>query len=167
MRSIVILFALAIRAIAQLPGNSPVKPVTGTFYASVDDHATIYVNGQKTHQADYGAKRSAELNLKVGDLVLIDLKNDRDARGFLLVFRSSDDTTLINFRRADFKIVPDLDVTDFTADQFKRWTKTAKSSPRKEMDLPFKNYSEWVWGESDKCILAAIVTSQMVTPKPK
>lgn len=162
MRFIPILLALAGPVFAQLPA----KPITGTFYASADDHATIYLNGQKAHQADYGAKRSAEMTLKVGDRIVIQLINDSGPKGFLLTFKSSDDATLVNFRRADFKIVPDIDITDFTGEQFKRWTKIAKPSPRKELGLPFKNSSEWVWGEGDKCILAAVVTSQMVGSSP-
>jgi hypothetical protein len=162
MRFLLILLGLALHCAAQLPAM-PGKPIAGMFYASADDHATIYLNGQKVHQADYGAKKSDELKIKVGDAIVVQLKNDGGPRGFLLVFKSSDESTMINFRRSDFRIVPDLEVTQFTVEQFKSWQKIAKLSPRKELDLPFKNGSEWVWGEADKCILAAVVTAQMVS----
>ena len=166
MRVILALFLLAIHCAAQVPVSSFTKAIKGTFLPAADDHAIIYLNGQQVHKVDYGSKRSPEMELKVGDRVTVHLKNDRDEKGFLLVFVSSDNATLVSFRRTDYKIVPELDATDFTPEQFKRWNKTAKSSPRPDMNFPFKHYSDWVWGDTSKCILSAVVTPQMIAAKP-
>jgi hypothetical protein len=152
---------------AQLPSNANQKPIKGTFYVSVDDACTIFVNGQKAYETGIGLSRSPELELKVGDRIVVHLRNDVSVRYFFVLFASSDGRTVISFRRLDFKIVPDIDVTDFTPEVFRKWEKFAKTEKQKnDKKPPVKSFSEFIWGDLDKCILAVPITPQMVSQKP-
>ena len=151
---------------AQLASTLNDKSTKGTFYVSVDDGATIYINGTKFYGTGIGESRSPETELKTGDRIVIHLRNDTAGRRFLLVFAGTDGQTIVNFRARDFKIVPDLGVTDFTPDQLVNWKKSPKSE-RGKNNLPVKNYSDWMWGDLDKCIIAGTITSQMFSQRPK
>ena len=140
------------------------KSAKGTFYLSVDDAVSIFINGAPVYKTGRGESRSPELALKTGDRLVVQLRNDGDKRYFMLAFVSSDRQTVVSFRNRDFKIVPDIDVTDFAPDQFQKWNKFAKEDKRKPV-LPIKSYSEWVWGDLDKCILACTITPQMFSQK--
>lgn len=157
---------LSIPCLAQLPGTTPPKGVTGTFYVSVDDGAKIFINGQQVHDAGVNESRSGELELSVGQRIVVQLRDDGGGHRFMMAFVSSDRQTVISFRHRDFKIVPDLDATDFTPAEFLKWPKYAKDEKRKPL-LPVKNYSEWMWGDVPKCILAGTITPEMIKPLPK
>jgi hypothetical protein len=149
--------------------TSPVTPVTGSFYVSVDDHCTILINGQKFYHGDLGSSHSPETTLKVGDRLIVHLHNDMGPRHFMVAFISSDGKQVISFKRADFKLVPDVGVNDFSAAQFQGWASpknTAKAAKHKP-HLPVKSYSEPVWGDLDQCTVAATVTQQMITQNPR
>ena len=108
------------------------------------------------------------MELKVGDRVVVELRNDSDGRHFLFLFASSDGGTVVSFKHHDFKVVPDLNVNDFTPDQLKLWTKYAKEEKQDNAEkLPVKSHSEFIWGDLDKCIIAGIVTPEMITRKNK
>jgi hypothetical protein len=148
--------------------TTPVLPVTGSFYVSVDDSCTIFVNGQKFYHGDLGSSRSPETVLKVGDRVLVHLTNNVGARHFMMAFASSDGTQVISFKRSDYKVVPDVDVNDFSATQFEGWAApkaTAKAQKHKPK-LPAKSYSESVWGNLDRSILATVITQPMISQRP-
>lgn len=163
MRTLVLTLLLLVATLssqAQL-ASKPGDPIKGTFYVSVDDAATIYINGTKFYTAGIGENRSPETELKVGDRIVIHLRNDTAERRFLLVFAGTE--TIVNFRARDFKIVPDLGVTDFTPEKFESWKKSPRSERIKDAkDLPIKNSSDWMWGDLDKTIIAGTITSQMV-----
>lgn len=160
--------SLAISCLAQLPGAMQPQPIKGTFYVSVDDACTIYINGQKVYDARIGESRSPELDLKAGDRIVVALRNDTDGKHFLLLFASSDGKSVVSFKHHDFKIVPDIGVTDFTPEQFQKWTKYAKEERvPKSAKLPIKSYSEFMWGDLDKCIIAGSITPQMISQKPQ
>jgi len=159
---------LTLRCPAQLPGAPEPAPIKGTFYISVDDAATIYVNGQKAFSAPIGENRSPELELKVGDRIVVELRNDTDGRHFIMLFASSDGQTVISFKQHDFKIVPDIGVTDFTPEQFQQWTKYAKEEKQKKAKkLPITSGSEFIWGDLDKCIIAGPITPHMISQKQR
>ena len=166
LRLLLLLCLLTLPCAAQLPGDPPPPPLTGTFFVSVDDWATIFVNGQKIFHTGLGATKSAETTLKPGDRVLVHLGNDMGPRHFLLVFATSDGKSIVSFKHTDFKIVPDVDVSDFTLEQFQQWTANAKEL-KHHPKLPVKSYSQTVWGDLDKCILASVVTPPMITQRPK
>jgi hypothetical protein len=168
MRALALLLLFAVLAIScngQLP-NVNDKAVKGTFYYSVDDRATVYVNGQKAMFCDRGEGRSPEMELKTGDHVVVQLVNDVGPRWFCLVFASSDGQSLVSFRAHDFKIIPDLAVTDFRPEQLQGWTKYAKAE-RHKSTIPVKSYSEYLWGDFDKCIVGCVITPQMISQRPK
>jgi hypothetical protein len=159
---------LVLRCSAQLPNPAPPAPIKGTFYISVDDAATIFVNGQKVYYAQIGESRSPELELKEGDHIVVELRNDTDGRHFIFLFASSDGNSVISFRSHDFKIVPDIGVTDFTPEQFQKWTKYAKVEKQKKAQrLPVPSASEFIWGDLDKCIIAGPITSHMISQKQR
>lgn len=168
MRTLFVLLltaAFMFPARAQFTSTRDEKSAKGTFYVSVDDAATIYLNGKEVHKAPVGESRSAELELKTGDRIVAHLRNDSSNRQFLIFFASSDGQTIISFRNRNFKIVPDIGLKDFTEEQFKAWNKYSKGEKRKDV-FPIKNYSEWVWGDLDKCILACTVTTNMFSKRP-
>ena len=163
-----IALSLVLQCSAQLPGAPAPPPMKGTFYVSVDDAATIYVNGQKAYDAKFGESRSPELELKEGDRIVVELRNDTDGRHFLFLFASSDGNSVISFRQHDFKIVPDIGIMDFTPDEFQKWTKYAKEEKQKKTKrLPVASASEFIWGDLDKCIIAGPITSRMISQKQK
>ncbi len=144
--------------------KDPPAPVKGVFYVSVDDACTIFVNGEQKFEADIGGSESPEMALKVGDRVVVKLRNDGGARHLMLVFASSDRKTVVSFKHTDFRCVVGADVEDFTPDQFRSW-KMAKEEKGKKSNLPVKGYSEKVWGEIDRCSIAAIITTQMISQR--
>lgn len=162
-----LLCLLALPCSAQLPGVSTEPPIRGTFYVSVDDSCTIFVNGVKAYHTGIGVNRSPELEVKIGDRIVVHLQNDTDGRHFIFLFASSDGQKVVSFKHENFRIVPDIGVTDFTPDQFQQWTKSPKEGKHNKRDgLPVKSYSEFMWGDLDKCIIAGTVTTQMVSLKP-
>jgi hypothetical protein len=57
-------------------------------------------------------------------------------------------------------------VTDFQPEDLTKWTKYAKDQGGKN-NLPIKNYSDSMWGDLNKCIIAGVVTHQMFGQRPK
>jgi hypothetical protein len=49
--------------------------LTGCFYVAVDNTAIVFVNGKQVHKGGLGVSRSAELELKVGDRVVMRVEN--------------------------------------------------------------------------------------------
>ena len=163
---LLLLLALPLVCHAQFASNLNNRTAKGTFYVSVDDGATIYVNGQKFYDAPLNESRSPEMELKTGDRIVVHLRNDTAGRRFLMLFAGSDGQTIVSFRARDFKIVPDMEVVDFTPEQLAKWQKQPKTEHRKD-NLPVKGYSDWMWGDHDKSIIAGTVTAQMFSQRPK
>jgi len=145
--------------------NTTAKPTKGTFYISVDDGAIIFINGAQVYEAAIGETRSPELELKEGDRLVVELRNDGYKRYFMLVFAASDEQTVVSFKHRNFKIVPDPGVSDFTVAQFEGWKKYAEEDDDRKPVLPIKSRSEWVWGDLDKCVLACVITPEMFSKR--
>lgn len=158
---------LALAFTTLVPCNAQItnKPMKGTFYITVDDAATIYVNGEKVIAAGIGESRSPEIELKADDRIVVQLRDDGGGRHFMMVFASSDGQSLCNFRASNFKVVTDLGITDFTPEQFQKWTKSAKMEKHKPI-LPIKSHSEFLWGDLSKCTIACIVNGNMFSQRP-
>jgi len=171
LRLALILCLLTLACRAQLPGDNGLAggnqaSIKGSFLVSVDDSCTIFVNGKTVFQCGIGEKRSPALELKVGDRILVQLVNTGGPRHFFCLFASADGQTVISFKRTDFKIDPDMDVTDFTGLQFQTWPKYAKAQERlKPSTLPVQSNSDSMWGDLDRCIIAGYVTSSMISHK--
>jgi hypothetical protein len=160
-----IIFGAPIWAQSSLDGSRLVKSAKGTFYVSVDDTVKIFINGKEVYYVGKaGNSRSPEMELRTGDRVVVHLVEQGGGKQFMLVFASSDGTTVVSFRHRDMKIVPDLGVTDFSVDKFNQWKKYAQEFKRKDA-LPVKGRSEWVWGDLDSCILASLITPEMFGPR--
>ncbi len=149
----------------QFPSTDAPAPLKGVFYVSVDDAATIFVNGEQKYKAGIGESHSPEMELKAGDRVVVELRNDGDKRHFMLLFASSDQKSIVSFKHLDFRCVMG-DAKDFTPDQFRNW-KITKEEKGKKPGFPIKNYSEKLWGDIDRCSIAAIITPSMISQKPQ
>ncbi|MDB6117336.1 MAG: hypothetical protein JWO08_1117 [Verrucomicrobiaceae bacterium] len=161
-----LLFVIAL--VQWLALSASAATLVGTFLASIDDHATVFVNGSKVFHGDLGTSRSGQTTLNVGDRVIVHMSNDQGPKHLLLVFATTDGKQIVSFRASDFHIVPELGVNTFDGGQFPKWTKQArKLQGTKGLDREVKNYSERVWGDLDKCTLACVITAQMVTPRPR
>ena len=135
--------------------------LTGCFYVAVDNTAVVFVNGKQVHKGGLGVSRSADLELKVGDRVVMRVENLGGPKKFQTVFLSADKQKVINFRRSDWRLVQGSDVQDFTADQYRSWTKAPTIS--KEVNaFPFKHQSDPVWGDKSRFIIACNVTTAML-----
>jgi len=131
---------------------------------AVDDAATIFVNGKEIAKLE-GVKKSPELDLKVGDRIVVHLWQNWGPKYFMMVFQSADSKTLVSFRTKDFRNVPDIGVQDFSIDQFKLWKQSPKREKPEAKDkkkLPVKSDSDWMWGPLDDCYIACIVTEDMI-----
>ena len=147
--------------------NNVASLTKGIFYVSVDDGAIIFINGAQVYEAAIGETRSPELEFKEGDRLVVQLRNDGDKRYFMLVFASSDEQNVVSFKRRNFKIVPDIGVSDFTVAQFDGWKKYAEEDDDREPVLPIKSRSEWVWGDLDKCVFACVITPEMFSKRSR
>jgi hypothetical protein len=98
-----LLLLLALPCRSQLPVAGSAAPIKGTFYVTVDDECTIFVNGKKVYFAQIGESRSPETELKVGDHVVVQLLNKTDGRHFLFCFASSDGKTIFSFKHHQFR----------------------------------------------------------------
>jgi hypothetical protein len=146
--------------------STPQQTLKGSFYVSVDDGASIYVNGNKVHTAKINESRSPEMELKTGDRVVVHLHNATAEHRFMMLFVGSDQSNIVSFRARDFRMVPELGVTDFSPEQFQQWTKQGRLE-RYQSRLPVKSYSDWVWGDGDESIIACSVTAPMFSQKPR
>jgi len=177
------LLFLSVSSIAQLapsPLNS--QATNGAFFLNIDDSARIFVNGVEAHYNKKAGKyQSKEVALKPGDHIVVQLKNDLGTRYFMMAFLSTDKKTVVSFNRTAFKPLPVTVVSfdrpasepiptnlakDFTDEDFAKISKYAKAdtSRKRDTSIPFKHTSEYIWGESDECALACVLTSQMFMP---
>jgi hypothetical protein len=154
----------AAQATAQFATSLTERTVKGKLYVSVDDRATFFVNGTNVYTANGGESRSPEIELKTGDRLVIQLVDFGGDRHFIALFASTDGSTILSFRAHDFKIVPDLDVVDFTPEQLKQWNKYGKLD-RGKPSLPIKSSSESIWGDTKSSIIAGFITPQMFSQR--
>lgn len=167
---VIISFLFTISSKAQLVGMRDQKSAKGSFYVAVDDAATLFVNGEKVFHATVGQSKSRPMELKTGDRFVVHLRDDGGVKKFVVLFASTDGRSVVSFTNRDFKIVPDLDVTDFTPEQFQGWSKYAKQlklKSRRGAELPIKSYSEALWGDLNRCILACKITPEMFSQRLK
>ena len=162
----VLLLLVGIKANAQLNAPSTQMGVKGNFHVWVDDNADFYLNGKKIHAAPYQLSQSPEVELKVGDRLVVHLLNKLDKRAFMALFLSTDKTQVIAFKMRDFKQFEDATTTDFTQNQFLSLNKSPKPVDahfRKLYFLPIKSEAQWMWGDSDNCAIGCIISAQMFT----
>lgn len=141
-----------------------VEPVKGTVFCDIDDRGTIFVNGIKIHTAGMGFSRSGEVTLKPSDRLVIQLASTADPRYCKVLFVSSDKKQMINFGNTNFKILPDPDSNDFEAAAFGATNKFAKDLKKEKNPFPYKNQSEYVWGDLNICAIGAVITKEMFVP---
>lgn len=166
MHSVVfILFTLLIFSV-QVQAEAP--PVKGRFYLYIDDSIDLFLNGKQIFSLHNNFKQTQtnEIELKIGDRIVANLRNGGGPRGFMLLFVSSDQKQAIRFNNSAFKILLDPVAKDFSADDYLK-ARTAKEEKKSgSYPLPFKQpKSEWVWGEMDTCTLGSQITEKMFQPR--
>lgn len=160
------LLALTSAGFAQL--SKEPQAVTGRFYVAVDDAATISINGKEVFAATHGESKSEELTLKEGDHLVVKLRDDGGERKFVMALVATDGKSMVNFTGSDFRIVPDVGVTNFTEAEYKGWSKRGKNIGKPgEKLLPVKTYSRNFWGDLNSCTVAAVVTPEMFSKGPQ
>lgn len=101
---------------------------------AVDDTATIFVNGKEMAKLS-GVNKSPELDLKIGDRIVVHLWQNWGPRFFMMLFQSSDSKTIVSFRAKDFRNISDVGVQDFTIDQFKAWHRSEEIAGKEQLRL--------------------------------
>jgi hypothetical protein len=163
--SMLLLAASGSSLFAQSMGYLHPTPVKGRFYVSVDDGASIYVNGRQAHGTGIGLSRSGEVDLKVGDRVVVQLHNDGGPKHFFFLFASSDGKSVFSFKHSNFRIAP-LDITDFTPSEIRAWSKPAKEIKGRPK-FPVKSFSESMWGDLERTAIVTVITPEMESPTPQ
>lgn len=138
--------------------------VKGVFHMEVDDECTLFVNGVKVHYGGHEPSKSGEVSLKPGDRVLAQLKSHSGPRYLKLLFVTTNRQQMVNFTNMAFKILPDAEAKDFKPAEFNASTRNAREIKRERNPFPFKNKSEYIWGDSDIAILGSILTREMFVP---
>lgn len=154
-------------------------PMHGTLYINVDQVGTIYLNGTKIAVAK--GQHNTAIALSPGDRLVVKTTSGHAYRHLGMLFVSDDKTTEISFRVAHFKLLPDPETTDFTADQFNDFPKKVipynelpgtgpqKDSSSGKTAFPVKNDSEFFWGDAkaQDCAVGALITADMFTLVPQ
>jgi hypothetical protein len=141
-------------------------PVKGKFYLYIDDSIHLYLNGTEILALEntWKSTQTDVVELKPGDRIVARIGNAAGQRGFMLLFVSSGMRQAVQFTHSSFKNLPDPSATDFKPDEIHA-ARTAKPDKTNNWQpLPFKNRSEWVWGETNYCTLGAIITAEMFRP---
>ena len=136
--------------------------LTGCFYMAVDNSAVVFINGSQVHRATLGVSRSADIELKLGDRVVMQVENNGGPKKFQAVFLSADKQRVISFRRSDWHLVQGAEVQDFNADQYRAWTK-APTIVKEANAFTFKHHSDPVWGDKPRFTIACKVTAAMLS----
>ena len=150
------------------PGSS--SPTAGTvkgkFYLAIDDAVKLYLNGNEVFHVDNPQTvESNEIEIKPGDHLVAQLTNVKAGREFILLFVSSDRQTMVSFPHTVFKILSDPVLKDFSHMEFGRLSKSSRVDLTKHTKpLPFKNHSEWIWGDADFTALGCELSREMFQP---
>jgi len=141
-------------------------PMKGKFHISVDDTATLFVNGRQLCKVGINESVSPETLVEPGDRIVVRLQNKGGPRRFAMIFVSADQKIIISFRDQMCKIVPDPSKTDFTAKEYDGWGKFAEQTNRKEAvrRFGFKNSAEWLWGVGNPCALGSLIQRDYFRP---
>lgn len=160
-------FLKAPAATALAPGPVEARKdgaVKGKFYIDVDDLGVLFINGIKIHKTANGMSQSPETELKPGDRIVVHLTNATMPRYFKILFVASDKQQMVNFSNTTFRILPDPEENDFNAAQLATSARYARQIKSARNPFPYKNQSEYMWGEADVCALGAVVTKEMFVP---
>ncbi|MCX7824186.1 MAG: hypothetical protein N2689_01330 [Verrucomicrobiae bacterium] len=144
------------------PGD---QPVVGRFYVSVDDAATIFVNGRQVAHAGINESSSPETTLRIGDVIAIHLVNKGGPKRFKMVFVSNDNRTVISFRHGEYREVGLQPHGSVTKEMVLNCSKRVNPQRGRQPKLhpgQLPDTSSWVWGSSAKCMIATVVSSEMI-----
>jgi len=154
---------------AELGTGNQSAGAQGTLYVLVDQTATIYINGVDVKLSKEDGTAPVELN--AGDRLVVKISSTHYYRHLALLFVSDSKQTMISFRTAYFKMLPDPQMTDFTEAQFNDFPKAAIPIDRllkpeyvakiMKKPFPFRNNSEFFWGDRQDCTVGALISADM------
>jgi len=149
--------------------NPPARGgVRGKFYLEIDDAVKIYINGAEVVKVnDAKTTESNEVELKAGDHIVAQLINRGGPRFLILLFVSSDRKTSVSFMHFNFKILRDPQSVDFAPEQLQGLKEYAKVINKRDKPLPFKCFSEFIWGDEDLTAIGGTITPEMFQPLPQ
>lgn len=139
----------------------------GRFYVSVDDSAIIYVNGNLVHRAPLNESISSSIELEIGDCIVVKLVNAISERRFMMAFLTNDQSTIVEFRASDFRILPavkDLNISDAEFQAIKEHAIRDSTIQRQYISAQVE--SEWLWGHDNTSWLVTRVHRGMVRDNP-
>jgi len=141
----------------------------GTLYVLVDQTATIYINGADVNLSKEDG--TAQVALHPGNRLVVKISSTHYYRHLALLFVSADKQSMISFRTAYFKLLPDPQLTDFTEAQFNDFPKGVTPIDRlmkqeyvakiEKKPFPFRNTSQFFWGDRQECAVGALITDNM------
>jgi hypothetical protein len=149
--------------------DSKAVMIRGKFYIDVDDTCKLYLNGKLIIHAQENLNISHEVALTVGDRLVVHVWDGGKAKGFKLVFLSTDKKWIFTFDDKSYRYWHDPEVFDFTAKEFLALKGCPKKFGGKTDRIPFKNNSDYVWGDkpTGSSWLAVLIDKNMVTPFKK
>ena len=152
------------------PANGQaIKELEGKFYISADNSCVVLLNGKEILTSQYKklekVSTSESIKIAMGDHLVFKLHNAGGPKGLLVLFATNDGKLILHFPKSAFKLLPNLERTNFTDLEFRdaRAVREAKH-PDGDKILPNKGRSERVWGETATCALAFVVTRELITP---
>jgi hypothetical protein len=153
----------------QAQADSKAVMIRGKIYIDVDDTCKIYLNGKLIHHAQENFSITPEVALTVGDRLVVHVWDAGNAKGLKLVFVSTDKQWMFNFSDKSYRYWRDPEVMDFTAADFQGLKEGPKKFGGKTDRIPFKNNSDYVWGDkpTGSSWLAVMITKDMVVPFKK
>jgi hypothetical protein len=145
------------------PLSTNADSVIGKFYICVDESGIVFLNGTQIIEVPARRKNllveSNQVTLKVGDHLVFQLYNNSKDNGLLVQFVSTDGKTIIHFPSSAYRRLNNPKVTMFTELDFRKYQRVKIiKHPHGEKVLPYKSNSNWVWGDTEMCALAVIVT---------
>jgi len=146
--------------------DSKAVMIRGKFYIDVDDTCKLYLNGKLIHHAQENFSITPEVALTVGDRMVVHVWDGGNAKGFKMVFVSTDKKWQFTFNDKCYRYWRDPEVFDFTAKEFQALKDGPKKFGGKTDRIPFKNQSDYIWGDkpTGSSWLALMITKNMVAP---
>ena len=154
-------------AVSNLIAQSESKAVMirGKFYIDVDDTCKLYLNGKLIHHAQENFSITPEVALTVGDRLIVHVWDAGNAKGLKLIFVSTDRKWIFNFVDKDYRYWHEPEIMDFTTAEFRKLKDGPKKFGGKTDRIPFKNKSDYVWGDkpTGSSWLAVMIDKKMVS----
>jgi hypothetical protein len=164
-------YVLALLLLMGMPGRTLADSGDkGSLYVLVDHSAVLFINGISIKiPKSRAAPKAIPVLLHAGDRIVAKLSST-ESKGdgyFMLLYVSPDKKAMISFRAVSFKILPDLETTDFPANQFGSFQEGAIArfdSDKMQRLFPYKNICQGFWGDRAESTVGTVITDDMFSP---